>query len=192
VSYATANGTATAGNDYVAQAGALNFSAATPTLPVTVAINADSVAEGVETFVVNLSGSTGPAIVRAQGTAQIVDRGFYTLAPCRVADTRGAAAPALAANGMRTFTIGGTCGVPASARAVSLNVTVTGGTDAGDLRLFPGGSPLPLVSAINYSAGQTRANNAIVTLGPGGTVAVQCDQATGSVHFILDVNGYLE
>jgi hypothetical protein len=71
-----------------------------------------------------------------------------------------------------------------------VNVTVTQGTAAGDLRLRPGGTPLPLVSSINYGVGQTRANNATVLLGPGGTVTVRSAQAAGTVHFVLDVNGY--
>jgi hypothetical protein len=35
-------------------------------------------------------------------------------------------------------------------------------TAGGDLRIFPAGTALPLVSAINYNAGKTRANNAII------------------------------
>ena len=49
-----------------------------------------------------------------------------------------------------------------------------------------------MASAINYGPGQTRANNAVVPLGAGGQIAVRLDQASGSVHVILDVNGYLE
>jgi hypothetical protein len=48
------------------------------------------------------------------------------------------------------------------------------------------------VSSINYTAAQTRANNAIVVLNGLGELAVHCAQAAGTVHFILDVNGYFE
>jgi hypothetical protein len=49
------------------------------------------------------------------------------------------------------------------------------------------------VSAINYSAGRTRSNNAIVPLNGIGEFAVFCGQSTGTTaHFILDVNGYFE
>jgi CSLREA domain-containing protein len=123
-------------------------------------------------------------------------RSFFTLAPCRVIDTRGApgplGGPALAAGATRDFVLAGTCGIPASAKAVSINVTVTGPTAAGDLRLFGGGAPLPLVSTINYRAMQTRANNAVVTLGTSGDIAVLSDQASGTVQFILDVDGYFQ
>ena len=71
-------------------------------------------------------------------------------------------------------------------------MTVTQPTDAGDLRLYPAGATPPLASAINYGAGQTRANNAVVKLGTAGGLEVLTDQGAGSVHFILDVNGYFE
>jgi hypothetical protein len=100
--------------------------------------------------------------------------------------------PALSSNFDRTFPVSGRCGIPASARAVSANLTVTQPTAIGDLRVRAGGTPLPSTSSINYRPGQTRANNAVVGLGVSGDVAVRCDQSTGSVHFILDVNGYFE
>ena len=68
-------------------------------------------------------------------------------------------------------------------------MTVTQPTAPGHVILYPGGSPAPSVSAINFRAGQTRANNAIVPLGAGGTLAVQSAAPT---HFIPDVNGYFE
>lgn len=121
---------------------------------------------------------------------------FYTLTPCRVLDTRSAngplGGPALVANGDRTFTLPGACGIPATAKALSVNLTVTQPTGQGDLRVYPGGLPLPNVSSINYRAGRTRANNGTLLLGPGGSIGVRCVQASGTVHFLLDVNGYFE
>jgi hypothetical protein len=122
---------------------------------------------------------------------------FFTLAPCRVMDTRNApgtyGAPALAGGADRTIPLAARCGIPGTARAVSVNVTVTQASTAGDLRIYPGGAPLPNASVINYAAGQTRANNAFVAVSPQVEMAVRCDQPAGaSVHFILDVNGYFE
>ena len=121
---------------------------------------------------------------------------FYALAPCRLVDTRAPAGPlggpSLSAGSQRTLTLISVCGVPLTARALSLNVTVTQPAVAGDLRLFPGGSLAPLVSTLNYGAGQTRANNAVATLGTGGTLTVRCDQPSGTAQLILDVNGYFQ
>lgn len=118
---------------------------------------------------------------------------FYTVAPCRVLDTRDATGtPALIAGADRAFTIIGNCGIPPSAKAVSVNLAVTGPTLAGHLRLHPGGTAIPLVSAINYAAGQTRANNAVLFLNAAGQIGVFCGQTSGTVHFIVDVNGYFQ
>jgi uncharacterized repeat protein (TIGR01451 family) len=117
---------------------------------------------------------------------------FYTLPPCRVIDTRTSDPPSLTAADSRTFSLPGKCGVPSSAWAVSANVTVTQPTDRGNLRFFPGGTPAPLASAVNYAAGQTRANNAILPLSAAGQVSVRCSQSSGSVHLVVDVNGYFQ
>lgn len=121
---------------------------------------------------------------------------FYTLTPCRVLDTREASgAPALVAGATRVFTVvgqgAGQCQVPPTAKAVSVNVTVTQPTSPGHLTVFPGGNP-PLASTINFFPGQTRANNAIVPLGANGTISVLDGQPSGGTHFILDVNGYFQ
>ncbi len=121
---------------------------------------------------------------------------FYTVPPCRVADTRVTpngpyAGPALVAGATRTFNFGGRCNIPASARSVSLNVTVTGPTSAGNCALFPAGGAAS-TSVVNYSAGQTRGNNALIQTGPSAGIAVRCNQGGGTTHAILDVNGYFE
>lgn len=121
---------------------------------------------------------------------------FHTLTPCRLVDTRGVAGPfggpALAANTSRSFTVVGRCGLPATAWAVALNVAVTAPTATGFFRVYPGGTPAPATSTLNYAAGKTRANNATLSLGPAGDLAVFCGQPTGSAHLILDVTGYFE
>ena len=121
---------------------------------------------------------------------------FHTLPPCRIVDTRGApgprGGPALAGNASRSFVVPGICGIPATARAVSLNVTVTQPSQTGALRIYPGMGAPPGASTMNYRTGQTRANNAVSGLGASGDLSVRCDQAAGTTHLILDVNGYFE
>ena len=119
---------------------------------------------------------------------------FIPVTPCRVADTRnpnGAyGGPALVGALTRDFTIGGQCGIPSGAEAVSFNFTITGGTAAGDLRFYPAGSVLPLVSTINWGPTTgTLANAAVVPLGTAGAITVKNDSAA-AVHLIIDVNGY--
>ena len=120
--------------------------------------------------------------------------GYYTLTPCRVADTRDAAGPyggpALSAGETRDFAMAGRCGIPPEANAVAVNVIVTQPTSAGFLTLYPLGVAPPLASTINYGPGQTRANNAIIQLGSGNSIAVTCGQSSGTTHVIIDVVGF--
>ena len=92
----------------------------------------------------------------------------------------------------RDFPMRGNCGISSTARAVSLNVTVTGSSSFGDLRLYPTGASGVTSSTINWSTGRTRANNAIVGLGANGALTVWCVMPGGSTQVILDINGYFE
>jgi hypothetical protein len=125
-----------------------------------------------------------------------VERELYTVTPCRVLDTRNASGdyggPALTHNGFRTFDMTGVCGIPSTARALSVNVTVVAPTAGGFVRFSPG-CQFGNVSTINFSAGQTRANNAILPISATGELtAGAVVPPTGSVHLIVDVNGYFQ
>lgn len=118
---------------------------------------------------------------------------LYTLEPCRLVDTRTAAdGPELAAGETRTFQLTGTCGVPATAKALAVNVTVFNPTAPGHLRINPAGTLTTSTSAINFAPGLNRANNAQLALSPEGEVEVSCRMPSGSVHFLIDVTGYYE
>src|SRR5258706_14007929 len=120
---------------------------------------------------------------------------FIAITPCRVADTRGNGftgaygPPALVANATRSFTITAHCGIPVTAAAVSFNFAALNVGAAGDLRVFPAGGGVPLVSTLNYNANTPNiANAAVVPLGSGGAITVQADATT--IDLIIDVNGY--
>jgi hypothetical protein len=122
-------------------------------------------------------------------------KGYYTLPPCRLVDTRGTAgplgAPALQPSTLRTFPLLGICGVPDTAQALSVNVTVTQPAAPGFLKLFSSAlSIAPDTSVINFGTGQTRANNAVLGVS-SGSIQVQ-DGSLGTVQLILDVNGYFQ
>ena len=118
---------------------------------------------------------------------------FYTVTPCRVVDTRNSPSPVggpeLAANASRAFPIPGYCGIPAGATAVSLNITVVDPPVLGNVALYPAGITPPATSTINYVAGITRANNAVVLLNNGQLEAI-CRQVSGKLNVVIDVNGY--
>ena len=117
---------------------------------------------------------------------------FYTVTPCRLVDTRASQAPVLAASERRVWVLTDRCGVPATAKALALNVTVVGASSPGHIRLAPGNG-LTESSAINFSPGRTRANNGIILLATDGTGRIAATNASsGTVHLILDVSGYFQ
>jgi hypothetical protein len=116
---------------------------------------------------------------------------FAPVAPTRILDTRtggGAPVGAGAAN-ERVVQVTGGGGVPTNAAAVALNLTVTQGSADGDfVTLYPDGTTRPTASNINFNAGQTLANFAIVKLGTSGSLRLY--NQTGTVHVLLDVAGF--
>lgn len=117
---------------------------------------------------------------------------FYALPPCRVLDTRSTSA--LQSGIAAVFHLGGECGIPMSAQAIAVNVTVVAPTGGGHVTLFPEGIPVPETSTITFATGQVRTNNAILALG-GATRAIGawCALAGGGqVHLVVDISGYFE
>jgi hypothetical protein len=134
---------------------------------------------------------------------------FHTISPQRYLDTRfdgGGPFPPQGSTGEffifdfgdPDYFAGGVANeVPAGAKAIACNLTVTGGTSGGNLRAFPGNSDIiPLVSNVNWVAGQTVANYAIVgaaTPADGSflaSVGLHNASTKGSVHVIVDISGY--
>jgi hypothetical protein len=124
--------------------------------------------------------------------------GFVPLAPCRLLDTRvnsgdTAAAPVLAGSSLRAFSLLGKCGLPAGAKAISANLTVVAAVAEGDLRVVGGHLESTLTSSLMIPLSRARANNAIVQLSIDGIQTISVINGTsGSVHFIMDINGYFQ
>ena len=125
-----------------------------------------------------------------KGTASAL--AFYPVTPCRVVDTRNPAGPLgggyMAAQTSRSFPVqSSNCGLPASAQAYSLNVTVVPKGPLGYLTMWPSGEAQPLVSTLNDPTGTDTANAAIVPAASNGDVSVYVSNST---DVILDVDGY--
>jgi glucose/arabinose dehydrogenase len=71
VQWATADGLATAGSDYVAASGTVTFTPGQTSQPVSITVNSDNLVEPNETFFVNLSNATNASITDAQGLGTI-------------------------------------------------------------------------------------------------------------------------
>ncbi|HEX6863518.1 MAG TPA: pre-peptidase C-terminal domain-containing protein, partial [Thermoanaerobaculia bacterium] len=144
--------------------------------------------------VVNFPAGTFTYSVEAAWTSTPpVPLDFYSVAPCRAVDTRPG--PPLASGIPRTFPIAGTCDVPASARAVAVNVTAVSPSGLGYVAVWPANLAQPLASVVSFPAGWTRASNAILRLATDGTgnLAAQSSVAGGgTVHLVVDVTGYFD
>jgi hypothetical protein len=127
---------------------------------------------------------------------------YHTVTPCRLADTRNlpgpSGGPILVDNTTRSFPVQGLCGIPVGAKAVSVNVTAVAPNGAGFLTLFPSGIAVPLISSLNFNAGETAiGNGAIVvladqTLNPLDLSIYTKVTGSGSVHMVLDVTGFFQ
>lgn len=129
--------------------------------------------------------------------------GFTPIDPVRIVDTRPGEAPdppgehKLTAGEELLVAIRGVAGVPESATAVTLNITVVGPTADGYMSVYPANithtpaSP-PTTSNVNFSAGAIVANLATVKLAATGPNAgkIKAYNSTGDTHVILDVAGY--
>ena len=117
---------------------------------------------------------------------------FYPVPPCRVADTRNPTgtfgAPALSGGVPRTFPVpSSNCGIPSSAQAYAVNMTVVPTAPLGYLTTWPAGSPQPVVSTLNAPTGTVTSNAAIVPAGVNGAITVY---VTNPTDLIIDINGY--
>lgn len=119
---------------------------------------------------------------------------FVPIVPCRAMDTRSAAftglfgPPAILGGTRRDVPLRqSVCGIPATARAYSLNITVVPLGPLGFLTIWPSDQARPLASTLNSPNGQVVANATLVPASAGGEVSLF---VTDGSHVILDLNGY--
>jgi hypothetical protein len=118
---------------------------------------------------------------------------FVPVMPCRVVDTRNPdgefGGPPIQGGTYRSFPLpdNPNCGIPATAAAYSLNVTVVPQGILGYLTVWPTGQPQPVVSTMNSLDGRIKANAAIVPAGSGEAVSVY---VTDTTNVVLDIDGY--
>jgi hypothetical protein len=113
------------------------------------------------------------------------------LTPARILDTRDGTGGGvrLAPGTSLDLQVAGRGGVPASgATAAVVNVAATATTAGSFLTVHPFGEPRPLASTLNFSAGDTVSNRAIVKLGTGGKITVY--NQSGSTDVVVDVGGW--
>lgn len=125
-------------------------------------------------LVVDLQGWFGPSGSR-----------FVAVSPRRVLDTRTGEGGTVRLTAGQEVAF--STGVPVSASAAALNLTVTGASGNGYLTAYPCGTTPPTTSNVNYLAGQTIAGMALVPVGAGGSV---CLRSFVGADVIADLAGW--
>jgi hypothetical protein len=144
-------------------------------------------------------GADGKIDIHASGSGVVTDvvgdvSGYFTAGTAgeayraipltRLVDTR--VSKAVAADGTLAVTPAGT--VVAPQQTLVANITATEGSSSGFLAGYPAGMTRPGTSSVNYSKGQTIANQAILATGDG--TADIYNSSSGTVDVIVDCLGY--
>jgi hypothetical protein len=163
LSYATADGTATAGgsgigsNDYQAASGTLTFAPGQTSQSVTVLVNGDVVAEPNETFFLNLSAPTNATLADAQGQGTIVNDDTAQLAVSDTSVTEGNSGTTTAAFTVKLTT-------PSAATVTVDYATADGTATAGSDYAAAGGTltfaPGEISQAVNVTVNGDTLNEA--------------------------------
>jgi hypothetical protein len=137
-------------------------------------------------FTVDPAAALGPSAPSlAQPTGPAV--GFLPLTPARVVDTRsGQGATRLAAGVMKRIQISGFGGVANGSSAISGNFTVVGPASPGYLTVWNCSPGRPVVSTLNFLAGDIASNGATIPLDATGGLCVYSNVAA---DLVVDVNG---
>ncbi len=162
--------------------------------------NAAIVPAGVSSSISIFASNTTDVVVDVDGyfaPATQSTLAFYTLTPCRVADTRyntypqGLGAPYMPGGQPRDFPIlNSPCfpgGLNPAVLAYSFNMTAVPHVPLGYMTVWPTGQSQPLVSTLNAPTGTVTANAALVPAGTGGDIDVY---PSNDIDLVIDVNGY--
>ena len=159
----------------------------------------DTIANSV---VVPLSSAGQLEIYVSATTNVLVDiSGYYSssgsmvdvASPVRICDTRSGsgepyAGDTLGSSSVLQLKVAGAGGIPDTATAVVINVTVTNTTAISYLTAYPAGSTQPVASNLNWQPGATLADLVVVKIGSSGMVNIY--NHAGSTDVIVDVEGW--
>ncbi|MCL4434885.1 MAG: IPT/TIG domain-containing protein [Actinobacteria bacterium] len=197
----------------------INWGNAGADIPNLVMVGVQQIGSSQYGYVSIYNGSSGTANVTVDiegyfttstSTSGSVPSGSYynAVSPVRLADTRcgGILKPSFCTStylpsqnsslttlgplGQENVSVGGVDGIPLTASAAVLNVTVANADSSGFLTVWPAGGTRAVASNLNWVAGKDVANRVMVPLGKNGDVSVYNGAAGGSVNFIVDVSGY--
>ena len=110
---------------------------------------------------------------------------------CTLLDTRRPGeGPAMRSNVRRVLTAGGACGVPATAQSVLVQVTAVQPSGKGNLQFFAGDSSRA-AGILRFQRNRTRSGNFTLPLGGGKLAILPFVVGNGTVHVVVEVQGFL-
>jgi hypothetical protein len=151
VNFATANGSATAGDDYTAATGPLTFDPGETSETIAVPVLGDTLNEGNETFVVNLSGAVNTTIADDQGEGTILDDDGVTISIDDVSVAEGDSGTTNAVFSVSLST--------ASVETVTVNFATANGSAAG------GSAYVTTSGTVTFTPGDTSEPVAVAVIG---------------------------
>jgi subtilisin family serine protease/subtilisin-like proprotein convertase family protein len=184
IPYATADGTATAGSDYVPRSGNFNFLPGSTSITVNVTVNADTLAEGHETVLMDLGPATNGTLATSQLVGTIADDDPLPLVS--IADAKTTEGN----SGSRTLSFTVTLSAASATNVVvpyaASSLTATAGSDftaaSGSVTFTPGQVTrtflVPLVTDTAAEPDETF----LVTLGSPTGAAILDGEAIGTIQ----------
>lgn len=186
--FATANGSATAGSDYVAATGSRTIAAGATSATIPVTINGDTAVEANETFTVNITGATNTTNATASATGTIVNDDQAPPPP--TAQTTISISDAQAFEGQAanfTVTLSASPAQQVTVSLATANGTATAGSDytarTATLNFSAGTTTLTQTFAVTTtsdSAAEPNENFAVNLSGASGATIARA-QSTGTI-----------
>lgn len=156
------------------------------------AINAGTLPAGTHTVCINAT-NIGQGVNTRIGCRQLwTPARFVPLSPRRLLDTRPAQGGrgSIPANGGITVAVRGHAGIPNSATSVVVNLTATGASKPGSIRVWPGGRSQPATSVLHFEPPRDVAQ--LTTVGLDSTGQLKFSAPGAATHLVVDVVGYYE
>jgi CSLREA domain-containing protein len=129
-SYATSDGSATAGSDYASAQGTVTFAPGETSRTISIAIAGDRLVEPTETFFVTLSSPLNATLARARATGMIIDDDLPAVQPAvTVSDVTVVEGDAGTRSGRFVVTLSTSTSIPVSVDYETADGTATAGAD---------------------------------------------------------------
>ena len=186
VAYATADGTATAGSDYVAASGSLVFAAGETSKTIQVTVNGDTVTEGNEAFTIRLTNAAGATIADGSATGTLAnDDAAATLPALSVSDVSMREGNSGATELMFVVTLDKAATAPVTVSYATANGTANAGSDyaalSGTLTFAAGETSKMVHVAVNGDTAPEARETFSLTLSNATGATIADATATGQI-----------